>query len=87
MGVGPALVSLGLYAFCPTMLANGPLVTSDMAAALFFSASMFCIWRVLHRVNWQNLVIGSLVMGCLFVAKFSAPMIVPMAHCCLSRSS
>jgi Dolichyl-phosphate-mannose-protein mannosyltransferase len=75
MGTGPALVSLGLYAFCPTMLANGPLITSDMAAALFFSASMFCIWRVLHHVNWQNLMIGSLVTGCLFVSKFSAPLI------------
>jgi hypothetical protein len=78
LGTTSALVSLALYAFCPTVLANGPLVTSDMPAALFFSASMLCIWRVLHRVNWQNLVVGSLVMGGLFVSKFSAVLIVPM---------
>ena len=78
LGLGPALMSLGLFAFCPTELANGVLVTSDMAAALFFAASMFCIWRVLHRVDWQTLLIGSLVMGCLFVSKFSAFLLLPM---------
>jgi hypothetical protein len=78
LGVGPALVSLGLFAFCPTELANGALVTSDMAAALFFAASMLCIWRVLHRVDWQTLLVGSLVMGGLFVSKFSAFLLVPM---------
>jgi hypothetical protein len=49
-----------------------------MAVALFFSASMLCIWRVLHRVTWQNLIVGSLVMGCLFVSKFSGVLILPM---------
>ncbi len=78
LGVAAALVSLGLFAFCPTMLANGPLVTSDVAAALFLSATMFCIWRVLHRVTWKTLAIGSLTMGCLFVAKYSCILIVPM---------
>lgn len=78
LGLAPALVSLGLYAFCPTMLANGPLVTSDLAVALFLLASMFCIWLVLHRVTWKTLLVGSLVMGCLFVAKFSCVLIVPM---------
>jgi hypothetical protein len=78
LGVGPALVSLALFAFCPTELANGALVTSDMAAALFFAASMLCIWRVLHRVNWHTLLVGSLVMGGLFVSKFSAFLLIPM---------
>ena len=79
LGVGPALLSLGLYAFCPTLLANGALVTSDMAAALFMSASMLCIWRVLHWVNWHTLLVGSLVVGGLFLSKFSAFLLVPMA--------
>src|SRR4029079_12401450 len=78
LGVGAGLVSLGLFAFCPTMLANGALVTSDMAAALFFAASMFCIWRVLHRVSWHTLIVGSLVMSGLFLSKFSAFLLIPM---------
>jgi 4-amino-4-deoxy-L-arabinose transferase-like glycosyltransferase len=78
MGAMAGLVSLMLYAFCPTVLTNGALTTSDMAAALFFMASLGCVWRVLHRVSWQTVVGSSLVMGLLFVSKFSAPMIVPM---------
>jgi hypothetical protein len=78
LGTGPALVSLGLYAFCPTVLAQGGLATSDMATTLFFTASVLCIWRALHVVNWQNVLIGSLVMGALFVSKFSAVVLVPM---------
>jgi hypothetical protein len=79
LGIGPALISVGLFAFCPTMLANGALVTSDMAVALFFTASMLGIWRVLHDVNWRTLLIGSLGVAGLFLSKFSAFMIVPMA--------
>jgi hypothetical protein len=71
-------MSLALFAFCPTILANGPLVTSDMAVTLFFSATMLCLWRVLHRVDLLSVVAGSLVLGCLFVSKFSAILIVPM---------
>ena len=78
LGALAGLVSLMLNGFCPTVLTNGALTTSDMAAALFFVASLGCIWRVLHRVSWQTVVVSSLVMGLLFVSKFSAPMIVPM---------
>jgi hypothetical protein len=78
LGTGPALVSVCLFAFCPTMLANGALVTSDMAIALFFTASMFCIWRVLHVVNWRTLLVGALVTAGLFLSKFSAFMVGPM---------
>ena len=78
LGAAPALVSLGLYSFCPTVLANAALITSDMAVTLFFFASILCIWWVLHQVNWRSLLVGSLVMGCLFVAKFSSILIVPM---------
>ena len=79
LGTGPALVSLGLYAFCPSVLAHGALATSDMATTLFFNASVLCTWRVLHVVNSQNVLVGSLVLGCLFVSKFSAILILPMA--------
>ena len=46
-----AWVSLLLFVFSPTFLAHGPLVTSDMAAALFFTAAAGAIWVALHRVT------------------------------------
>jgi 4-amino-4-deoxy-L-arabinose transferase-like glycosyltransferase len=77
LGNAPAFVSLALFAFCPTMLANGPLITSDMAATLFFFASMLCVWRTLQKLNWRSLLTSALVMGCLFLSKFNAILIVP----------
>jgi hypothetical protein len=84
LGTGAAFVCLGLFAFCPSMLAQGALATSDMATTLFFTASVLCIWRVLHVVNWQRVLVGGLVLGCLFVAKFSAILILPMAFLLLA---
>jgi len=77
-GWGAGLISLTLYAFCPTVLNNGALVTSDMMAAFFFLASISMIWVILHHVTWIRLLVSSLVMAGLFVSKFSAFMIIPM---------
>jgi hypothetical protein len=76
LGLTAAFISLTLYVFCPTLLANGALATSDMTAALFFTAVVACLWSVLHRVTWQKVFLSALVMAGLFVAKFSAPMII-----------
>src|SRR4029079_12639721 len=71
LGMAPALVSLGVFSFCPSMLAQGALVTSDMAVTLFFTLSVLCVWRVLHVVNWRTIVVGAIVIGCLLLSKLS----------------
>lgn len=76
-GIGAAFISLTLFAFCPTMLANGPLITSDMASTFFFFASMLCMWRVLHRLSWSSLLLSALAMSGLFLSKFGAFLIIP----------
>ncbi len=74
-----AWVSLLLFAFSPTLLAHGALVTSDMAAALFFTAAVGALWAALHRLtSWTLLGSAALVAG-VFLSKFSAPVIVPIA--------
>jgi hypothetical protein len=77
---GPAagLLSLALFAFSPTTLTHGFLVTSDIASALFFTASVGALWRLLHRVSPLNLVLTWFALSGLFLSKFSAPMIVPI---------
>jgi len=70
------MISLLLFAFDPTMLANGRLCTSDMAAGLFFTLSLGCLWWVLHKVNWLSLLCSCLAMGGLFIAKMSAVLII-----------
>ena len=67
-----------LFAFCPTMLANGALITSDMTACFMFLAAVTAFWAMARRLSaWSVLVFGA-VLGLLCVAKFSAPLIAPM---------
>ena len=73
------LVSLALFAFSPSMLTHGFLITSDMAAALFFTAAVGSLWMLLHRVSPATLAASWFALSGLFLSKFSAPLIVPMA--------
>jgi Dolichyl-phosphate-mannose-protein mannosyltransferase len=72
------LISLFLFAFCPTMLAHGALVTADMAAALGFFASTFFFWRLSHTVSVRSLSLSLLALGCLALSKMSAMLIAPI---------
>jgi hypothetical protein len=69
------LVSLALFAFSPTMLAHGQIATSDMAAALAFTASTWCLWTLLHRLTPATFASSCLVVGAAAAVKFSTPML------------
>jgi 4-amino-4-deoxy-L-arabinose transferase-like glycosyltransferase len=72
------LLSATLAALSPTMLAHGALVTSDMAAALFFTASVWCVWRLLNFLSWTNVFFATAALSGMAVAKISGPLIIPM---------
>lgn len=74
-----ALVSLLLFALDPTILANGALMTSDAACALFFLASAAALWASLHRVSAGRVAAGGALLAGLFLTKMSAVLIVPVA--------
>ena len=73
-----AWVSLLLFVFSPTLLAHDALVTSDMAAALFFTAARWRMWVALHRVTPITVVGAALLVG-RFLSKLSGPILVPIA--------
>ena len=73
------LISLALYAFSPTILAHSRLITSDFAAALFFSLSLAALWLLLHRLTCWTLAGSCLAMAGLFISKMSAVLVIPMA--------
>ncbi|HTQ38124.1 MAG TPA: hypothetical protein VMJ32_03800 [Pirellulales bacterium] len=77
-GVIGGLISLSLYAFSPTMLGNGWLVTSDLAGALFFTAASWSLWTFLQRVSPFTVAISSFTLAGLVLSKFSGVLIVPM---------
>jgi len=77
-GAKGALLAVGLFAFCPTMLANGALITSDMTATCMFLAAVTAFWAMAHRLTPGRCLLFGLMLGLLCVAKFSAPLIAPM---------
>jgi hypothetical protein len=74
-----ACVALAIYVFSPTMLAHGALATSDVIGAAFFTASLWTIWTVLHRITPLTLGASVLAVSGLFLAKPSGPIIIPIA--------
>ncbi len=78
---GPAggLLSLAVCALSPAMLAHSALVTSDMAAALFFLASTAALWRLLERLNVGGVLLVAAALCGLTLSKFSAVLIGPIA--------
>jgi hypothetical protein len=74
-----AWVSLLLFVFSPTFLAHGPLVTSDMAAALFFCAAVAAIWSALHRITAATVLGAAVLLAGAFLSKLSAPILVVVA--------
>jgi hypothetical protein len=72
------LVSLTFAALCPHLLAHGSLATSDVAAALGFTATLLAWWRLLHRVTLARLAIAALATAFLALAKYSAVLLAPI---------
>lgn len=77
-GTTGALLTLALCALSPTLLAHGRLITSDTCLALFMALSVWCAWRTLERTTILRTLAGSVSLGCLFVSKMSAPIVIPV---------
>src|SRR5437016_3432381 len=73
------VLSAALYAFCPTLLANGRLITTDLAAALFFTASVWSLWVAFHVVSPRSVLVAALAVAGLWQAQVAAVLILPTA--------
>jgi hypothetical protein len=78
-GDAAGLFSLTLYAFSPTLLAHGPLVTSDVCAAFWLLAAAGAWWRVSRRIDARWLTLSLVAAGGAAVAKFSCVLLLPVA--------
>lgn len=72
------LATLVLGAFCPHLLAHGSLATSDMAAALGFTAALLAWSRLLHRVTLARFTAAALATTFLALSKYSAVLLAPI---------
>jgi len=73
------MTSLLIFVLNPAVLANGALMTSDMASSLFFLASAWATWALLHRLTPGRLLLSALLLGALFLTKVSAFLDGPIA--------
>ena len=78
-GVGGGLISLTIYCFSPTILANARLTTSDLAAAFFFLLSIRTFCLMLHHVSVRTVFWNGLSVGGLMLTKMSAVIFLPCA--------
>jgi len=78
-GTAGGLTAIVLAATSPSLLAHGPLANSDVCAALFFALAAWRLWALLHQVTPLRIVAAGGIIGGLFLSKFSAPLIVPIA--------
>jgi len=73
------LISLALFAFCPPLLANGSLVTTDLVVSLTFLLSAWCFWNMLNKVTVWTILAGGLSIAALVLSKMTGVFIIPIA--------
>ncbi len=71
------LVALFLFSFCPTILANGHLLTLDLAGAIGWVGAGYLTWRLLDRQTISRTIALGLMLGLAPALKLSG-VIVPI---------
>lgn len=66
-----ALVSLALFAFSPTLLAHGGLVTTDVGIAAFSVMLLYHLWRYWQNQNQRHLILCGIFFGFSLATKFT----------------
>ncbi len=73
-----ALLSLFLFSFSPTLLANGRLVTTDVGAAAGIFISTYYFVRFLKNSSLKNLIFAGIAFGLAEITKFSVILLFPL---------
>lgn len=73
-----ALLPLALFAFCPVLLANAPLVTTDMAVTTFMFAALYAWWRYLQAPSGVHLAWACLSVAAALSSKHTALLLAPI---------
>jgi len=77
-GADAALVALGLFAFSPSLLAHGHLVTVDVGGTLGFVLALYVNWRFLRSPSTQTAVWLGVAAGAANLLKLSGAVLAMM---------
>ncbi|MBV8630412.1 MAG: glycosyltransferase family 39 protein [Silvibacterium sp.] len=73
-----ALFALALFVFDPMLLANGPLLGTDVGGACFIFATVYAFYRYVKRPSLARLGIVALAAGLALAAKHSSILVLPI---------
>jgi 4-amino-4-deoxy-L-arabinose transferase-like glycosyltransferase len=73
-----ALIALILFAFEPTIIAHGALVTTDMAVSVGLFASVFLFYRYRKNPTFARLVLVGIAVGWTLSSKHSGIIVLPI---------
>ncbi len=76
-GTLAGIIAISLCVFEPALLANGALVTTDMALTCLFFASVYSFYRYVKRPSLGRLALCALPTGMAIVAKHSGILVLP----------
>jgi hypothetical protein len=75
--VRAGLLALTFFCFEPNLLAHGAYVTTDMAAACTFFATIYALWRYLERPTLARLLVTGVAAGVALASKHSTVLLAP----------
>ncbi len=77
-GPGTALLALALLVFEPNILANGALVTTDIAETCFLFASVYAFYRYVEQPGIGRLLLCGVAVGLAWASKHSGVLVGPI---------
>jgi 4-amino-4-deoxy-L-arabinose transferase-like glycosyltransferase len=77
-GPTAGLLALALAVTCPALAAHARLVTTDLPAALGFTATTWLAWRWLSVPTWRRAALTGTALGAAILFKFSCALLVPV---------
>ena len=77
-GFWTGATALALFAFDPNIIANGSIVTTDMAISATAFAAVYAIYRYGSKSTWLRVFIAAAAVGLMLASKHSALFFLPV---------
>jgi tetratricopeptide (TPR) repeat protein len=77
-GTGAGFIALMLFAFEPNFLANGGLITTDVAVSCMFFATIYAFYRWVKAPSRFRLILAGIALGLVLAAKHSGILLLPI---------
>jgi len=75
------LLSLGLFSFCPNIIAHGTLYTTDMGLTVFYFFTIYALKRFFDVPSERRAIWVGLACGAALMSKISSLILLPVIFC------